>query len=105
MITASGNYVMEEGAKLVYSELAMYVTFRYDPLMQDFLCEIKPTTVTASGSSVVKPYTKQITKASVDAKTGTGTNPSDKLSNQVDQVIADYLDGLTENAALSFTVS
>lgn len=45
------------------------------------------------------------TKADVDAKTGTGTNPSDKLKNQIDQVVADYLDAITENSAVTFTVS
>lgn len=105
MITASGNYVLYEGSKLLYSELVLVVDYAYSNANQAFLCTITPATITAAGTSILGSYTRLATKAEVDAKAGTGTNPSDKLQNQIDQVTADYLDAITENSALTFTVS
>ena len=104
MITASANYVLYEGSKVLYSELVSVVDYAYSGANQAFLCTITPATITAAGTSVLGSYTYLATKAAVDAKTGTGTNPSDKLGNQIDQVIADYLDAITENSAITFTV-
>ena len=104
MITASGNFVLYEGSKQLFSSLDIIVDFEYKALNDTFLCDIMPavisTTTAPQGGHMVS-----ITKASVDAKTGTGANPSDELKNQIDQVIADYLDAITENSALTFTVS
>ena len=104
-ITANANYVIFEGSKELYSAWSVAVNFRYHAVNDNFECEITPVTVSASGTNPEGGHFVLFTKASVDAKTGTGTNPSDKLKNQIDQVVADYLDALTENAAVTFTVT
>lgn len=103
MITSDNDFALYEGSTTIYALTAIVVSFSYDSVQQTFLCEIYPAVVAAS-TSVVASHAHRITKAAVDAKTGSGTNPSDKLSNQVDQVVKDYLAGITENSGVTFTV-
>lgn len=102
MITSDLPFVLYEGSKIKYSVVAAIVDFTYNPTQATYLCEIKPAVVSTT-TDFHGSYTTRITKAAVDAKTGTGTNPSDKLANQVDQVIKDYLRVITENSAVTFT--
>jgi len=103
MITANTNYVLYEGSKQLFSALYVVVNYTYHASFQTYTCEIQPAVVSAVTTSYGS-HSMQITKAQVDAKTGSGTNPSDKLSNQVEQVVADYLDAITENLSVTFTV-
>ena len=103
MISSDADFVLYEGSTTLYTVTAVMVDYSYNSVQQTFLCEIQPAVVAVS-TSIVAKHTHLITKASVDAKTGSGTNPSDKLGNQIDQVIKDYLDGITENSGVTFTV-
>ena len=105
MITADSNYGLYEGSELLYSALSIVVDYRYSAINDSFLVTIRPATVVASTTTPVDSFTISVTKTEVDSKTGTGTNPSDKLQNQIDQLVADYLDAITENSAITFTVS
>lgn len=104
-ITANANYVIFEGSKELYTAWSIVVTFRYHAVNDNFECDIIPATISADGTNPAGGHFILATKAAVDAKTGTGTNPSDKLKNQIDQVVADYLDAITDNSAVTFTVS
>lgn len=104
MITASADFVLFEGSKQQYSVTSIVVDYAFSVINNAFVCNILPAVVSAS-TNIHGEYSRVITKAAVDAKTGTGTNPSDKLQNQVEQVVADYLDALTENSSVTFTVS
>jgi hypothetical protein len=103
MITASTDFVLYEGSKTKFVCTACMVDYKYNGISQTYLCEIMPAVVSTT-TSTLGSYTYLITKADVDAKTGTGTNPSDKLQNQIDQVIKDYLHGITENGSVTFTI-
>ena len=105
MITASANYVLYEGSKAVYSALTIVCEYQFNPITQRFQGGIVPATITAGADLRHANYPVEFSKADVDAETGTGTNPSDKLGNQIDQLVADYLDAVTENSAITFTVS
>ena len=105
MITASANYVLYEGSKAVYSALTIVCEYQFNPITQMFQVGIVPATITAGSELRYANHPVEFSKASVDAETGTGTNPSDKLGNQIDQLVADYLDAITENSAITFTVS
>ena len=105
MITASANYVLYEGSKAVYSALTIVCEYQFNPITQMFQVGIVPATITAGADLRHANYPVEFSKADVDAETGTGTNPSDKLGNQIDQLVADYLDAVTENSAITFTVS
>lgn len=103
MITANTNFVLYEGSKQLYSALTVVVDYYYNSVFQTFSCTIYPAAITAT-TVTHGSHSLNISKAAVDAKTGTGTNPSDKLLNQVEQVVADYLDGLSDNSSVTFTV-
>ncbi len=103
MIIADRAFALYEGSKTLSNVVAVIVDFRYNTTQATYLCEIQPAVVAAT-TDFHGSYTYLITKAAVDAKTGTGTNPSDKLANQVDQVVLDYLDAITENAAVAFSI-
>ncbi len=105
MITASGNYVLYEGSKQAFTALTIVCEYRYNPQQETFLISIHPATATAGDTTRYGDHPIAVSKAAVDAETGTGTNPSDKLGNQIDQLVADYLDAITENSAITFTVS
>ena len=103
MIISDRAFALYEGSKELVNVVATYVNFTYNPVQATYLCEIRPAVVAAT-TTFHGSYTVLITKAAVDAKTGTGTNPSDKLANQVDQVVLDYLDAITENTSVAFSI-
>lgn len=103
MITASTDFVLFEGSKTKFVCTSCVVDYKYNNLNQAYLCEIMPAVVSAT-TSYLGSQTYLAPKATVDAKTGTGTNPSDKLQNQIDQVVKDYLHSITENGAVTFTI-
>lgn len=101
MISADAAFVFYEGSKVSHAT-NIQVIFKYNPIQSTALCEL---IAYAGGSEVeqVGSYGLIITKAEISAKTGTGTDPIDKVLNQVEQVVIDYLDGITENSAVGFT--
>ncbi len=105
MITADSNYALYSGSEVLYSALSILVDYRFSVINESFLCTIRPATVVASQTTPVDSFNISVTKSEVDAKTGTGTNPSDKLRNQIEQVVVDYLEAVTENSAVGFTIS
>lgn len=105
MITASTDFYLITGASVKYTALSVLVDYTYSAVQQTYLCNVYPAIISAGGTTPAGSFTTLITKASVDAKTGSGTNPSDKLGNQIDQVIKDYLAAITENSAVTFTVT
>lgn len=43
-------------------------------------------------------------RTTIDAKTASGTGDCDQFENVCDQVLEDYLSGITENSAVTFTI-
>ena len=101
MITADTAFVFYEGSKVTYGT-NIQVQYKYDPIQETALCEL---IAYSSGADIEQngSYLISITKAEIDAKTGAGTNPSDKMLDQVEQVTIDHLEGITENSAVTFT--
>lgn len=103
MITATANYVLYEGSKQVFSALAIVCEYRYNPQQDTFLIGVHPAAVTAGDTSRYGDHTILATKADIDAETSSGTNPSDKLSYQIEEYVMAYLDAITENSAVNFS--
>lgn len=101
MITANNPYVLYEGSEVTFSSTSLFVDFTYSNSHETYLCKI-----IALGAAVNSPeigsYTYLITKAQVDAKTGSGTETEAALE-AVELVIIDYLDAITENSGVTFT--
>lgn len=102
MITANANYVLFEGSTVKYSSGAAIVDFSFNPQDSTFLVNIIPTTSSPSAARY-GGHTYATTKTTVDAQSSSGTNPSDKLLYQVEEVIITYLDAITENSAVTFS--
>lgn len=103
MITATANYVLFEGSKQVFSALNIICEYVYNPQQETFLVTVIPAPATAGDTTRYGSHTLMYTKAQVDAETPTGTNSSDRLLYQIEELIIDYLDAITENSAVNFT--
>jgi hypothetical protein len=100
MITADANYTLKDDTKLFYTAFDIVVEFRFSDLQQMFYVSMFPY---EASLGTLAELSTSFTKATVDAKTGSGTNPSDKLLDQVEQCCIDYLDGLGDNSGVNFT--
>jgi len=101
MITADATFVFYEGSLVKYGT-TIAVEYKYSPITEVFTCELIAYSAGAD-IAVSGNYLTTFTKAEIDAKTGAGTETSDKLLDEVELVVIDYLDGITENAAITFT--
>lgn len=101
MITANADFVLFEGAKVSYIATSISVAFTYDPTPETFLCELRAATLSVNVTYLGSHFIL-LTKAVVDAKTGSGTE-TEACLDAVELAVIDYLDGITENAAVTFT--
>ena len=101
MISPDAPFYFEEGSKVRFTT-NIQVSYKYDPIQETALCELIAYSAGAdieqSGS-----YLMTLTKAQIDAETGSGTNPSDKMLDQVELAVIDYLEGISENSGIVFT--
>ncbi len=101
-ITGDAPTFVEEGGQLSYDDPTIMVDASYRPLLQNFICRLEfsdGATTTPQGE-----FYMVVTKAQVDAKTGTGTGDTAKWHNALLQVIVDRLEAITENVAVTFTI-
>lgn len=101
MITANATYVFFEGSEVKYGSTSIYVDFKYNNRSETYLCELQALGAAANAPNIGEYYTT-VTKAAVDAKTGTGTE-TEAVLEAVELVIIDYLDAITENSSVTFT--
>jgi hypothetical protein len=101
MITADIAFYFYEGSKVAY-ETDIEVEYKVNPSTGVVLCKLYAT-VSGSDTDVSGTYTMSTTLTDVDAETGTGTNPSDKILSQIEIIVVDYLEGITENASVTFS--
>lgn len=101
-MTASANYVLFEGSEVKYASTKIRVDYSYNRDAEIFIATINAIGATA-GAAPIGSHTYAIPLADVDAKTPTGTTSVDRVNNQLDQVVDDYLSGITENTGVTFT--
>ncbi len=106
MITTDDITYLETGGKISYSEpvfLLLSVEFTSDGLGAALRYGLytNPFGVTSEQFASMLYVT---TRAAIDAKTASGTGDCDQFENVCDQVLEDYLSGVTENAAVTFTI-
>lgn len=101
-MTASGNYVLFEGSEVEYASTSITVDYSINRTTDIFILTIKAVGATA-GASEIGSYTYAVPLATIEAKSPTGTTSVDRVNNQVDQVVYDYLSAITENSGVTFT--
>ena len=103
MISATAKFVLQEGS-VTYFDTDIKLSYAYNYASGLFLVTLNA--VTASGAnSWHGSHNVGFTTTDVHGKTGTGTDPHDKLLNQLEQLAKDYLDDLTENTGITFTIT
>lgn len=95
MITASANYVLFEGSEVRYASTSIRVDFEYNAQQETFRCKVQAVGAAAAAPEIGS-YGYILTKAQVDAKTGTGTE-TEAVLKAVELCIIDILDAITEN--------
>lgn len=105
MITANANFTLEQGSKVLFNALSTYVV----PTVYDeegiVRCELKTLGVlgTAPGG-YAGTYAIEFTYATLNALTPSGADDVEKFFNLCEQAVVDYLEGITENSAVTFTI-
>ncbi len=105
MITADASFYLRDNEYVTYTVEDIACVYRYDPLNELFLVDISPVYVSADEQRTINSAGIVLTKSAVDAKTPSGSDPSDELLYQIEECVIDYLDGLTSNtlAGVGFT--
>lgn len=100
-ITSNTDIIEESGSTVQIASPNIYVTPVWEPFTLTWRCTLGFTG--ASPTTVVREYTMRLTKATVDAKTGTGTGDTEKCINAILQCVKDYL--LALNGSTTFTIT
>lgn len=107
MISADDITYLETGSKKSYSEpvfLLQEVDFAFDGAEVGLRYGLY-TNPLGVNSDEYHSFLYITTRTAIDAKTASGTGDCDQFENVCDQVLKDYLTGVTENAAVTFTIS
>lgn len=100
-ITSNTDIIVESGGTVQYASPNIYVKAAWEPGNANWLCTLGFTG--ASPTVIVAEYSIRILKATVDAKTGTGTGDTEKSQNAILQCVKDYL--LALNGSTTFTIT
>jgi len=101
-ITSSGRVYLEAGALQSFASPTIYVSPAYNPILEQVACRLSITA--PSTTIVVNEITVVFDKATVDAKTGTGTGDTAKFFSAVNQCVKDWLEAIADNSAVTFTI-
>lgn len=107
MISADDITYLETGSKTSYSE-PVFLLLSFEPAFDGTAVGLRYglyTNPMGVNSDQYASYLFITTRTAIDAKTASGTGDCDQFENVCDQVLKDYLTGVTENAAVTFTIS
>lgn len=104
-ITSSGGQVyLRDGDISSYTNPYVYVSPQYNPFTETWVvtCTVTPIVVPAAGREIIE-FRVTLTKAALDAYTGTGSSDTEYLVDAVEQAVIDYLEAITANSGITFT--
>lgn len=101
-ITSSGRVCLEAGALQSFASPTIYINPSYNPFLSQVSCRLSLTA--PSTTIVVSEITVVFDKATVDAKTGTGTGDTAKFFSAVNQCVKDWLEAIADNSTVTFTI-
>jgi hypothetical protein len=105
MITASGNYTYVTGSKVLYGNLDTFIIPQV--LDDDSIVRVEMRALRSAGvttGNIGGTHTIELTYATINAFTPSGADDVEKFFNLCEQAVVDYLEGLAENAAVTFTI-
>lgn len=101
-ITSSGRVYFEAGALQSFASPTIYVSPTYSPILDQVRCRLSISA--PSSTDIVFEAVVVFDKATIDAKTGTGTGDTAKFFSAVNQCVKDWLEAITDNSAVTFTI-
>lgn len=101
-ITSSGRVYLEAGALQSFASPTIYINPSYNPFLSQVNCRLSLTA--PSTTIVVAEITVVFDKATIDAKTGTGTGDTAKFFSACNQAVKDWLQAISDNSTVTFTI-
>lgn len=101
-ITSSGRVYFEAGALQSFASPTIYVSPTYNPILEQVRCRLSISA--PSSTDIVFETVVVISKATIDAKTGSGTGDTEKFFDAVNQCVKDYMEAIADNSAVTFTI-
>lgn len=101
MITTGDQYILEEANKVVFDGLSMLCV----PTILDEDDLVNVDVRVLSGTQVVGGILLPFTNTEIEAFTASGTTDRDKFFNQCEQAVVDYLENITGNSGVTFTIA
>lgn len=102
-ITSSGGQVyLETGSIVSYTNPTIFVSPQYNYLSETWRVRAVATNP-SSTTDLAAEITVVFTKAQIDSFTGSGTTETDLLIYVCEEAIIGYLEGLSENSAITFS--
>lgn len=101
--TSAAPFVLEDGSEQKFDGSSIIVEPSYFTRASAYSVKLR---VVNSGSIDVEMRDAylQISKATVDTFTGTGTGDTAKMLNAVEQAVVDYLEAMPDNSGVTFTI-
>lgn len=101
-ISTDGTTWMETGSVRSYDTPKIYAEARYTTLTGQVLIRLA---ITSAATNIIQDdFYISTTKTVLDTYTGTGTGDTAKYQSAVLQYVVDYLEGISENSGITFTI-
>ena len=104
MITADGIYYLSDGVKTSYAGDIMCLPRIVDTDLNTLVDVQVIGTGSADTGAAIGGIFLTFTDAGLTAFTASGTGEVEQYYNLVEQAVSAYLDGLTANSAITFTI-
>lgn len=101
MITADADFVVIDSVAKFTNAAEVLTEATFLPRSETVFCNL--IVLTVDGEEVAR-YALNLRQTDVDAETGSGTGETATWHNAVEQAVVTYLEGLTGNAGITFTV-
>lgn len=101
MITTSDNYLLITNTKTLYSGAS--IVCRPVVLDEDSIIRVDVQSLSGDGGQI-GGILLEFSNTDLESFTGTGSTNRDKFFNQVEQAVKDYLENITENSTVVFTI-
>jgi hypothetical protein len=105
MITADLEYTLITGSKVLYNALDCFVVPQV--LADDEIVRVELRVIGGTGtttSEIMGTHVLEFTWAVLNALTPSGADDVQKFYNLCEQAVVDHLEGLAENASVTFAI-
>lgn len=104
MITANDVFILEDGSPLAFKDapVKIFCPFSVD---KDDLTRVDMQVWNDAEDVFYASVTVSFSEAELEAFTGLGTGEFTQMKSVVEQAVKDYLEGITDNSGVTFTIA